>query len=211
MSATLWLVRHGHTVVHGTGGVAGRRDVALAETGREAVRRLGPSLVAALSGRRTAPRWYASSLSRARESAALLRTTAAHERRPLAIDERLVELDFGVWEGSTWAAVHREHGAALAAWGENWVERAPPGGESFAAQATRCRAWFEECIGATAGDAIVVAHGGSIRALACHLLGWPLTEAMRLTVDPATVCRFERDARLAGGWRLAGANLSDFG
>lgn len=231
MSAPLWLVRHGHTVVHGSGGVAGRSDVALSAEGRVAIERLGAALADHLAGTDVVPRWASSPLGRTRESAALLRATSGQTSRALAIDHRLVELDFGDWEGMTWEAVHREHGDALAAWGEDWVSRAPPGGESFADQAARCGAWFDEAVGRTGAGAgagasgkangeeragaddaglIVVAHGGSIRALACRLLGWPLRSAMRLTVDPATVCRFERDARTDTGWRLASANLARF-
>ena len=152
----------------------------------------------------------------------MLRAAVGHEDLPLGVDERLVELDFGDWEGSTWEAVHRDDGAALAVWGEDWVDGAPPGGESFRAQAARCGAWLDDAFGrgadegaagadAAGGDAVVVTHGGSVRALACRLLGWPLADAMRLAVDPASVYRFERDARCASGWRLAGANLPDFG
>ena len=239
MNGPLWLVRHGHTVVHGTGGVAGRSDVALSAEGREALERLGSALADHLLGTGAVPRWTSSPLGRTRESAALLRAASGQSSRALAIDPRLVELDFGHWEGMSWEAVHREHGEALAAWGEDWVSRSPPGGESFAEQAARCGAWFDEAVdrtlvragieaGQEAGQEaggevsgedrasanedglIVLTHGGSIRALACRLLGWPLRSAMRLTVDPATVCRFERDARTATGWRLTSANLARF-
>ena len=231
MSGPLWLVRHGHTVVHGTGGVAGRTDVALSAAGREAVERLGRALAEHDGIAATPPRWHASPLERTRDTATLLRRaagqgtgwgmeqatgrTGGRAAPAIAFDERLVELDFGDWEGSTWEAVHRDHGEALAAWGEDWVSCAPPGGESFARQAARCGEWFDETIGEGGsgreeGGAIVVTHGGSIRALACRLLGWPLESAMRLSVDPATVCRFERDARLPGGWRLASANVVRF-
>lgn len=215
MNGPLWLVRHGHTVVHGTGGVAGRTDVALSSAGREAVARLGRALAGLPGVSAMPPRWHASPLERTRDTAALLREAIGQTGHPLALDERLVELDFGDWEGSTWEAVHRDHGEALAVWGEDWVSCAPPGGECFAHQAERCDAWFDEVIGdvgsgAEEGGAIVVTHGGSIRALACRLLGWPLGSATRLTIDPASVCRFERDERLPGGWRLASANVAGF-
>lgn len=223
-ATVLWLVRHGHTLVHGTGGVAGRSDVALSDRGRSAIGALGETLGGALACRPASPRWFASPLERARETATILRA-ACGARTPLALDARLVELDFGDWEGSTWETVHRDHGAELAAWGEDWVRGAPPGGETFAAQLARCGAWLDAVTrrrsstdtdtdtgepGDESRDAIVVAHGGSIRALLCRLLGHPPETAMRYAIDPARVCRVERDARLAGGWRLASANVGDF-
>lgn len=165
-----------------------------------------------------APHWVTSPLNRTRETAAILRIAAANTQVPLVDDDRLVELDFGEWEGSTWEAVHREHGEALSAWGEDWVHRAPPSGETFAAQVRRCEAWLDallqEMSRSETNDsqcAIVVTHGGSIRALACRLLGWSLENAMRLVVDPATVCRFQRDRQTQNGWRLTAANLREFG
>jgi len=269
---TLWLVRHGHTVVHDSGGIAGRTDVALSDGGRQAVRALGDTCSDTLSARARAARWYVSPLGRTRESASILlaalgrppRSTAGVERigsglrssgasdgardgasdaacdgaddeasvrlsdaRSFVIDSRLVELDFGDWEGSNWQSVHRDDAAALALWGKLWVTTAPPNGESFAQQATRCGAWYDEHVGpvfakpddacdraldgVSPADTVVVAHGGSIRALACRLLGWPLEEAMRFAIDPAAVFRFDRDADVETGWRLAGANLDDFG
>jgi len=296
---TLWLVRHGHTVVHDSGGIAGRTDVALSDGGRQAVRALGDTCSDTLSARARAARWYVSPLGRTRESASILlaalgrppRSTAGVERigsglrssgasdardgasdgasdgardgardgasdgarhgarhgardgvcdgaddeasdrlsdaGSFVIDSRLVELDFGDWEGSNWQSVHRDDAAALALWGKRWVTAAPPNGESFAQQATRCGAWYDEHVGpvfakpddacdraldgVSPADTVVVAHGGSIRALACRLLGWPLEEAMRFAIDPAAVFRFDRDADVETGWRLAGANLDDFG
>lgn len=224
----LWLVRHGHTVAHAAGTIAGRRDVALDGRGREALARLGGSAEGALGARVLAARWFASPRLRTRESAAILRD-ALERARPLGAgiraggaaptpDARLVELDFGAWEGSTWDAVHRDDAAALAAWGEDWVSRSPPGGESFAELAARVASWCEEHLPGDVPadpprrhDTLVVAHAGSIRALLCRLLGRPLEEAMRFSIDPASLCRLERDARRRGGWRLAALNLPRFG
>ena len=229
----LWLVRHGHTVWHGTGGVAGRTDVALSDAGRDAVRALGPSLGARLAACRSegrAVRWWVSPMARARETHRLLRAGAGDASPDASEDARLVELDFGDWEGSTWADVHRDHGALLAAWGEDWVSGAPPNGETFGAQAARAGAWLDEAvvgavvgavIGATGGgrdgdgalDAFAVAHGGTIRALLSLTLSHPLREAMRFAIDPASVTCVERTEKPdgEGGWLLRRSNAADFG
>ena len=215
----LWLVRHGHTVWHGTGGVAGRTDVELSDAGREAVRALGPSLGARLGACRSAGRavrWWVSPMSRARETHRLLRAGAGDADADASEDARLVELDFGDWEGSTWADVHRDHGALLAAWGEDWVGGAPPNGETFGAQAARAGAWLDEATGAAGDgvtDAFAVAHGGTIRALLSLTLGHPLQRAMRFAIDPASVTCVERTEKPngEGGWLLRLSNAMDFG
>ena len=224
----LWLVRHAHTVLHGTDGIAGRRDVALSDEGRAAARALGAALARHVAADGEAPaRWFSSPSGRARGTAGTLRAAIGHAARPLAIDDRLVELDFGDWEGSGWGRVHRQHGAALARWGEGWIERGPPNGESFRAQTRRCAAWYADAFGerrldtagatgvsgadgADGGASVVVTHGGCVRALLCLLLDRPLAEAPRFVVEPASVYRLERGDGGEGRWRLVGANLAAF-
>ena len=223
----LWLVRHGHTEWTESGRVAGRTDVALSERGREAVRTLGPTLGAELAAARTAGRhalWWTSPASRARETAALLLEGAGASGGGSVPapreDARLVELDFGDWEGSTWEAVHRDHGERLARWGEDWVDGAPPNGESFRAQAARASAWLDDALaagreagGQSACDLFAIAHGGTIRALLAVALGHALERAMRFRVDPAGVACAERVAGTDGGpgrWLLRLSNAAGF-
>ena len=190
----------------------GRSDIALSDSGRLAVRQLANLFTAAGA----ATHWYCSPLQRTRETALLLRTTVAQtvnhsalQLPELLIDERLVELDFGVWEGMTWDKVHEQHETAMQTWGEDWVNRSPPEGETFAAQVQRCRSWLtdaERTARSTVdSSAVVITHGGSIRALVCQCLQWPLTRAMSFRVDPATVTVLQRDNE-ESAWCLRSLN-----
>ncbi len=190
---TLLLIRHGHTVWHDTGGVAGRTDIDLSPYGQQSVNRLAESLPdeAALDS------WHISPLQRTRHTSEILRSaTGQSSRYPLPIeDQRLVELNFGDWEGMTWQAVHKQYQEAMDLWGQDWVNRSPPNGETFAEQATRCTEWLSDWM-RDADDthtALVVLHGGSIRALLCQCLGWPLTRAMSFSIDPASVTMLDFD------------------
>ncbi|MGQ7843731.1 histidine phosphatase family protein [Granulosicoccus sp. 3-233] len=215
---SLYLIRHGHTEWHATGGVAGSSDIALAEQGRDAIRQLAASLQQMMV---TPQAWYCSPMLRTRQSSDLLRehwwsdetgSTAAADRilPDTLLDARLVELDFGDWEGMTWADVHEQHADVMQAWAEDWVNRAPPGGERFASQAARCQAWLEEARKALAdvesASAVVVSHGGSIRALLCLCLGWSLQRAMSFRVDPASLTHLQFDASEAR-WLTRGINV----
>lgn len=71
-------------------------------------------------------------------------------------DDRLLELDFGTWEGRPWTEIPRSESDP---WAEDPIHRAPPGGERFADLQDRV-------IAALAGlrDVIIVTHAGPIRA-----------------------------------------------
>ncbi len=91
---------------------------------------------------------------RARRLAEALATASG---APLTIEPRLVELDFGAWEGRRWFALPRDE---TDHWAEDPWRRAPPGGETFASLHARVAAALAE---APAGAGIVT-HAGPIRA-----------------------------------------------
>ncbi|MFK8082971.1 MAG: histidine phosphatase family protein [Granulosicoccus sp.] len=203
----LHLIRHGHTIWNDTGGVAGRTDIDLSESGREAVRKLSRTCsVSAPPGL-----WYASPLLRTRETSRLLREgiSSSGALPDVTLDNRLVELDFGDWEGLTWQAVHQQYQQEMDRWGEDWVNRSPPNGETFAQQAARCTDWLTDMMSSEKDDqdVMVVSHGGSIRALVCYCLGWPLSRAMSFNVDPATATTLDFD-RASGTFTVRKINAS---
>jgi alpha-ribazole phosphatase len=106
--------------------------------------------------------------------------------RRVIVDTRLAELDFGRWEGRRWAELA---GPELDGWMADFVNVAPPGGESFRQLAERVAAFREER-GAWAETRVaVVTHAGVIRAWSCAVGGVPLTEAFKLAVDFGGVFR----------------------
>ena len=78
-----------------------------------------------------------------------------------ALDDRLREIGYGVWEGSTLAEMQAADPELYARrQTEKWTV-APPGGESYAEVQARMRDWYD----AVSGDTVAVAHGGTARAL----------------------------------------------
>ncbi|MCA9616600.1 MAG: histidine phosphatase family protein [Myxococcales bacterium] len=119
---------------------------------------------------------WSSSLSRCLEPA---RRVAATWHRPHRVDERLLELSYGAWEGRGWDALQHEDGERLRAWMDDWREAAPPGGERVAELEERVRAWWHSLPN---GRHLLVAHAGVIRALRVVVDGARWEDAMRAPV-----------------------------
>ena len=75
------------------------------------------------------------------------------------IDTRLRELDFGDWDGKTWARIGAD---PVGAWCEDFAVHPPGGGEPVSALLARCAAFLDEPQGRP--PHCVVAHAGWISA-----------------------------------------------
>ncbi len=155
----LVLLRHGQTPLSVDRRYSGRADVPMTPVGVDQAARAAARLanwpVAAI---------ISSPLQRTLQTAAPL---AAAAGLPVVIDERLVETDFGQWEGLTFAEAARRDPELHREWlGDITV--APPGGESFAAAAARV---------ASARAAIVAEHPGRTVLLVSHVT--PIKSVLR--------------------------------
>jgi broad specificity phosphatase PhoE len=185
----LVLVRHG--ITEGAEGTCmGHCDLPLATHGRPALARLAAAWRDdAAAGQAAVPaptRLWTSDLARARASAEPF--ASAFGLAPTA-DARLREMHFGAWEGRAWSALEAEDGARLGRWMAGWATERAPDGEAFPDVAVRAAAWLADVRAAATRDDVVlaVAHAGSIRALLCTLMGWPLADAFRVRHDHARV------------------------
>jgi alpha-ribazole phosphatase len=84
----------------------------------------------------------------------------------VAADPRLMELDFGAWEGQRWDALTP---AERDPWAVDPWRRAPPGGEAFGALAALADA---------PPGAVMVTHAGVIRAVRILRGGLSVAEAL---------------------------------
>jgi alpha-ribazole phosphatase len=95
---------------------------------------------------------------------------ARHTGADMMPDERLLELDFGAWEGRAWDTLDQ---AELDRWaGDPW-SFAPPGGESGAGIVARVRA-FHARLACDGRDCAVVSHGGPLKILGALLDARPI-------------------------------------
>jgi broad specificity phosphatase PhoE len=104
---------------------------------------------------------------------------AAARGVPVQVDERLREIDFGAFEGRTYDEIERTEPDLFRTWMERPTEVRFPGGESYCDVRERALAAYAE-IRASHECAVVVAHGGVIRAGLAAWLGMPDDTIFRL-------------------------------
>ena len=177
-----FLVRHGETDWNVVGRLQGRRDVPLNPLGRIQAGQVG-RVLAQLAGDTRALAYVSSPLSRAVETMRILRTGLDLPVGEFKTDIRFAEISFGIWEGQTWPELRRrDHDAVRRRDLDPW-NFAPPGGESYR---TLCERVSAAC-GEIKQDAVIVTHGGVIRALLHVKAGMPEAEASNLPVRQGAV------------------------
>ena len=150
------LVRHGETDDNAADRFQGRIYTPLNDRGRAQSRALAQALAGV--GVRAL---YASPLARARETAEIV--GAALGLEPV-LDQRLMEADAGDWAGRLYADIVAGDPGAFDAWRSREPGFRFPGGESVEEQGARVAAVLRD-IAAGPLPALVVAHGGTLRAV----------------------------------------------
>jgi len=161
---TLYYVRHGETAWNAAGRFQGSQDIPLNDRGVKQAAHVG-SLLHDLFARHGHAAlglgFVASPLGRARHTMELARGALRLPPADYALDDRLREIAYGHWEGSTLAQQQASHPEIFAVRERDKWRVPPPGGESYAAVTDRMREWYRSL----RGDTVAVAHGGTARAL----------------------------------------------
>ncbi|MEE4272223.1 MAG: histidine phosphatase family protein [Thermoanaerobaculales bacterium] len=180
--ARLVLVRHGEVEANRSYRYLGRRDDVLTDAGR----RQAEALAVALS-ELPVDAVISSPLKRALDTA---QTIAGPGGLAVELEVRLLELDFGDWDGRSRAevvATSEGDRRRVQAW-EADPTLPVPGGESLAQLQERVVNLANDLTRARSGSTLVlVSHMGPIKTLLLAALGLPLTAAARIFLDPATV------------------------
>lgn len=182
----LTVVRHGETEWSRQGRHAGLTDLALTEAGRAGARALGTRLAA----HGPYGRIVSSPLQRARQTAELLALG------PVETDGRLVERDYGDYEGLTTAEIR----ARVPHW-HVWTDPVPHG-EALEAMALRIDGFLQELLQSPQHRVLVVAHAHLIRLMAARWLGLEPRQAALFRLDTLGVARlgWEREHPVLLGW-----------
>jgi broad specificity phosphatase PhoE len=167
----LYLVRHGRTAQNAARLLLGRMDVPLDELGLRQAAALGA--VPALA---SAARVVSSPLARARETALMIGP-------PVDVDDRWLEIDYGIYDGAELSAAPE----LWAGWDAD-LEFRPPQGESLADLGRRVRAACDELWEqAATEDVVVVSHVSPIKAAVAWALGVGDELCWRTFLDTASI------------------------
>lgn len=168
----LCLIRHGPTAWNAEHRVQGSIDIPLSAEGRARMEQLLPP-----PGFEAA-KVYVSPKLRARQTAACLGLKNAK------IEPRLVEQNWGDWEGLTRAEMLERDGddAFVRAGSTSGLAFRPPGGESTGELHARLKSFFED-VAKLNEDAIAVTHMGILRAAYVMATGWDMSAPMPAELD----------------------------
>jgi broad specificity phosphatase PhoE len=181
----LLLIRHGLTAWNQSGRIQGRADLGLSARGRAEVAawRLPAAWAEA--------RWLTSPLRRAQETAALLTD------RPVVVEPRLIEMDWGAWEGRRGAELRAAAPDDLAGNEARGLDLRPPAGESPREVCGRLQALCAD-LATDPAPVVAVCHKGVIRAALALATGWDMRTKppLRLARDQALALVCEPGGRL---------------
>ena len=184
----IWFCRHGETAWNAEGRVQGQFDTDLNETGRAQADGNGLKL-RELTGNPGSFDFIASPLKRTRETMRRIRTGMGLPPEDYLLDDRLMEVHFGDWQGFTLAEIGLVHPELLEARHRNKWNFIPPGedAENYDMLARRFSGWLATVEVPT----VCVTHGGIVRSLYYLIQRLDSETASRLSVPQDQVLRLE--------------------
>jgi ribonuclease H / adenosylcobalamin/alpha-ribazole phosphatase len=182
---TLVLVRHGatvHTAAKRFSGGLASSNPGLSDEGRAQVREVADWLAplgAAIDAVVTSP------VRRTVESAQILATRL---ELPLVEEPGFAEMEFGSWDGLTFAEVQARQPEEIEAWLGSLDVAPGGGGETFHEVEARVLAGLARVLERYAGRTVaVVSHVTPIKTLVAHAVDAPLTSLFRMELSTASV------------------------
>jgi broad specificity phosphatase PhoE len=179
----VYLLRHGETTYNADGNrYCGRTDIDLTEKGTAQA-----TLVNTLLKDVHFDAVYSSPLKRAQLTAEIASGVS------VVIDDRLIEVDFGAWEGKTRAEFIAENELLWTNWcADPQLANAGGNGECGQAIVARVDHFFNEMQQKHPdGTILVVAHNGVNRLYMAHKLGMPLKNYRQLAQENSSITLFE--------------------
>ncbi len=184
--SSLIIVRHGRTAYNAQGLLQGRVDNPLDAVGEQQAAVLGDHIAPLLDGQAVI---MSSPLLRARSTAAALAERTGIE---IVIDERWIELSYGVYDGVPQGEVPAD---VWARWRDD-PHFAPDQGETLAQVQKRVSQACEELLESLQGrTAVIVSHVSPIKSAVAWALGVDVGVSWRTHLDTASMTRITLTSR----------------
>jgi len=131
----------------------------------------------------------------------------------IELEPDLAEGSFGAWEGMTFDEIEHRYPLEVKRWFADPLGYAPPGGESVRQLAARVIPCIERIAGKFQGEegtAVVVTHGGPIRAVLSSCLCGNLEMFGSIPVDPGSISTLRCVGPGAAGIEVESMNVTSF-
>jgi len=169
-------VRHGQTSWNKAKKYQGHSDISLNEIGLEQAQLVGKRLA-----KENISAVYSSDLSRASQTANII---ARHHNLQGIKIKGFREINFGLWEGCTYAEIMALWPNALTSMYSSPGAMNAPEGENFIDLKRRAKSALNQCIKEHEEETIViVSHGGTMRVLLCDALQLSLDKMWSIRQD----------------------------
>lgn len=159
----LYVVRHGQTDYNAELRFQGRMDIPLNANGKEQARGNGRVLKDLIHGCAEQFDFVSSPLGRTRQTMEIIRGELALDKNGYRLDDRLIEISFGDWEGHTAKELEVKFPELYAARERDKWNFTPPGNptENYAMVAERIAPYLNSVDKPT----VCICHGGVIRTM----------------------------------------------
>ncbi|MFC2068858.1 alpha-ribazole phosphatase [Chloroflexota bacterium] len=186
----LILIRHGNTELNSASRFCGQNDTELSVLGINQAEQLGERLAV-----EKANAVYSSDLCRAAKTAGMV---AQRHRLDVTICPELREINFGVVDGLTFEETSQLYPGLTKSWFTRDLDFHFPNGESVSELNNRVHKFIPRLQEHVQTDTIlIVAHGGVLKLMICHLLGLEPWHWRQFRLDLASISVIETYPELA--------------
>ncbi len=187
MNTRITFLRHGETEANSAGRYAGSLDLPLNEAGISHARQ-----AAGLLAREEFDVLRYGHKKRVAQTAQIVLARLAKKPPATKREAAIREMDFGAFEGLSYAEIEQRYPAEWGAYMAEWARFTFPGGDSIADFFDGCGAYIRELVKKHSGkNILVVAHKGFILCSYCALSGQGVEELFSRDVRPAKMLVWE--------------------
>ena len=192
----IYAIRHGQTDWNAERRLQGQKNIDINATGRRQARDNGLALAEIVGDEAGAFDFVSSPLARTRETMEIIRAAMGLPAQGYRTDERLVEVSFGAWEGSTLKEIKAEQADRLEERKRAKWDFIPPGedAESYEILSWRVGAWLQSVERPT----VCVTHGGVMRALFRLIADIPKEDAADIEIWQDRILKIDLDWKIIG-------------
>ncbi|QXM05645.1 alpha-ribazole phosphatase [Crassaminicella indica] len=180
----LIFVRHGETEDNNKGLYCGWNDVELTEKGMMQAKKVCEKLK-----ERKIDYIITSDLNRTMKTAEMINK---YHHKKIILEKKLREMNFGLWEGLSYKEIKKKYAKELSGWEADWIDYAPPFGESVRHMYKRVTSSIDNIIAEYKDkNILIVSHAGCIRAILAYLIGNGIEDYWKYKIENCGITTIE--------------------